>query len=225
VNESVQDRLKRFAVGVLERRGALVEWPEPFDEGLAVLDPALAARMKTSESLRLSLRPESGGLCANLATDFLERMEPLVTVDGQVGAFHIADAYLKKGSMDEAVAKAFTWQNARVKVKEANPTRVEYHFWNFLAQLHSEDRWEDVISVAMNTASRAEVQLPDPEQIHGMESGGEIGSPLATYSQAVRCAANHIERRASAFVARLASRLGRDRKRVPRLLQRVVEGD
>jgi hypothetical protein len=131
MSTEIQTRLREFARAVLERRGALVEWPESADEGWAMLTPELCTALKAHEMLRLSPQPESGGLCVNLAADFLERITPLVESEPRVGLFQIPEMYLKKSAMDEPVARAFTWLNAKVRVKSAKAERIEYHAWSF----------------------------------------------------------------------------------------------
>ena len=93
--------------------------------------------------------------------------------------------------------------------------RDRYHTWYFLTCLQSDDRWEDVYSVTINSQSHAEVNLPD------LMSTGEIrpdprpgGPPQDTYSQAARCAHRRLMERSKTFVARLESRLERDQNRL-----------
>ena len=124
MSDELLGRVRNFAMKTLERRGALVDWPESADEGWAICEPGLAATLKGGELMRLSHRPESGGLCLNLATDFIDRMTPLVDAEARVGLFTIPEMYLKKSEMAEPVSRAFTWQNAKVKIKSTSARRV-----------------------------------------------------------------------------------------------------
>jgi hypothetical protein len=85
----------------------------------------------------------------------------------------------------------------------------------FLAGLKSEDSWEDVVVVTVNTCSGAEVSLPDPATLNDVQPywPAETAVPN-TLHWAVRRASAHVESHAAAFVARLESRLQRDRKRL-----------
>jgi hypothetical protein len=210
----IEQRLRGFARTLLERGGALVEWPDGADEGWAMLPAELAARLSAPELVRLSHNPQSGGLCANLATNFLERLAPLVEAEPRVGLFQIPEAYLKRAAMDEPVARAFTWLNAKVRVREAKPQRIEYHTWSFTAGIQSDDVWEDVFSFTLNSASGAEVALMDPERLDGLVPYSPSGWSPDTLPAALRRAAAWAEDRAGPFVARLESRLARDRKRL-----------
>ena len=215
MSESIHARLRDFTETVLTRSGALVEWPDSSEEGLALLPPQAADRLGCSEALRLSHQPDGDALCANLATDFLDRIVPLLDAEPRVGLFQLPELYLKKSDMAEPVSRAFTWHNAKVVVRDARPARVEYHTWYFLASITSEDRWEDVFPVTVNARSGAAVSLPDPLSVLDLEANPEPRheSP-STYRDAVRQANAQMEQRAAAFVARLESRLERDRKRL-----------
>lgn len=216
MSDTIQPRLRGFTESVLIRSGALVEWPAASDAGLAILPPDVAAKLRCSESVKLSHRPETEGLCANLATDFLDRMVPLLDAVPRIGRFQMPEMYLKKGDMNEAIGRAFTWHNAKVVARDAKPASVEYHGWYFLASLASEDRWEDVVSVTINAASRACVRLPEPLGMIDLEPAADDGraKPPSTCRVAASEAGRQMERRAAQFVARLESRLDRDRRRL-----------
>ena len=216
MSDSIQPRLREFAESVLIRSGALVEWPAGSDAGLAILPPDVAAELHCTESVKLSHQPEAGSLCANLATDFLDRMVPLLNAVPQIGRFQVPELYLKKGDMNEAIGRAFTWHNAKVVARDATPEHVEYHGWCFLASLVSEDRWEDVLSVTINAASRACIRLAEPLSMVDLEPSAGDGQcePRSTYRAAASEAGRLMERRAAPFVSRLESRLERDRRRL-----------
>ena len=215
MSEDLQARLRGFAMKTLERRGALVEWPDGSDEGWAMCEPDLAAAVKGGELMRLSLRPESGGLCLNLATDFLDRMAPLVEAEPRIGLFKIPELYLKKSALDEPIARAFTWQNAKVKIKGTSAIRMEYHIWSILAELHSEDTWEDLIQVTLNAASGAQLDFPDALELEGLQPYTPVVSTIPDTSRAAGLrACAHVERRATEFITRLEARRERDRNRL-----------
>jgi len=211
----IQGRLRDFTEALLGRAGGLVEWDAASDEGLAILPPDLATHLQCPESVRLSRQPGGEGLCANLATDFLDRVFPLLEAEPRIGLFQTPELYLKKGDMAEAIGRAFTWHNAKVVVRGAGARRVEYHTWRFLAAIVSEDRWEDIIPVTVNADSGAVVPFPDPLATLDIEPHrGQEASPASTYRRAVRQAAVLMEQRAAAFVARLEARRERDRARL-----------
>ena len=219
MSQTLRPRLQEFTRAVLERRGALVEWPRPEDEGLALLPPETAGVIGSPDTLRLCCEAGGEGLCVNLATDFLDRIQPLLDPEPRVALVRIPELYLKRAAMDDPVARAFTWQNARVRVIGTEPQRVEYHTWYFLGALESEDRWEELVRIAINAASGAEVDLPDPLSFMGPPIDEPLPpewatTPLDTYPAAAARAGQAVERRSAPFIARLESRLGRDRKRL-----------
>lgn len=217
MSQPVQNRLREFTEALLGRAGALVEWPPTAEEGLALLPSDAAARVgfPDAEAVRLASAPGGEGLCVNLATDFLDRVVPLLAAEPRIGAFEVPERYLKKGDMAEAIARAFTWHNAKVVVRDARPARVGYHAWYFFASIISEDRWEDVVPVAVNTRSGAAVRLP--EALAGLDlrpHAEPLGAPSAGYRGVLREAIAEVERRAASFAARLEARLERDRRRL-----------
>ncbi len=217
MSQPVQNRLREFTEALLGRAGALVEWPPSAEEGLALLPPEAAARIgfADSESVRLAFPAGGDGLCVNLATDFLDRVVPLLAAEPRIGSFQVPERYLKKGDMAEAIARAFTWHNAKVVVRNALPARVSYHAWQFFASIVSEDRWEDVISVAVNAQSGAAVPLPDALSGLDLQPHTEpLRAAAGSYRGALRHAIAQVELRAAPFAERLEARLERDRRRL-----------
>lgn len=215
-NDALNLRLQRFATGLLSWHGALVDWPEGALEGLAVLPGDAASTLGTGEETRVSLQPVPDGVSANLSTDFLERIEPLLAGAASTVAWRMGEAYLKKSDPTETVAKAFDWLNARVRVRSSRACETEYHVWFFRALLASEDRWEDVIQVTLNARSGAEIALPE---MAGMGGGEWDRNPQAfhgeaTWARASETAWQKARDRAAPFLARMDERLQRDRKRL-----------
>jgi len=214
MSERVETRLREFTEQLLTRSGGLVEWPAAEQAGFAVLPPDAAGRLHCGETVRLCHQPDGEGLCPNLATDFLDRVMPLLEAEPRIGCFQLPDLYLKKGDLGDAISRAFTWLNAKVVPRDARPARVEYHAWFFLATIVSEDRWEDVLPVTVNARSNGVIGLPDPLVGLELEPVEPRAEPPSTYRPAALEASRLLEARSAAFVGRLESRLERDRKRV-----------
>jgi hypothetical protein len=214
MNRNLQDRLREFTTTLLERQGAAVEWPPERETGLALLGAQTAAALGCLEILPLSFGAE-GALPVNLATDFLERISPLLAGEPRVVRFVIPELYLKQADMGEPVSRAFTWLNARVKVLRAQASRVEYHAWYFLATLDSADRWQEIVPVCVNAQSGAMIRMEDPLELNVFQAGDDDPPPCPpTYSQAACHAAGIVQSRAASFVARMESQAQRDRKRL-----------
>jgi len=211
----IQTRLHGFVRAILEWRGAVVDWADDIERGEALVPPEVAAALGSSESLTLSYQPGTAALCANLATDFLERIGALFEGQPAIGAFQIPELYLKRSAMEGPFQRAFTWLNASVRFRGSAPTRIEYHTWHFHAALQSDDQWEDVFAVTLNAVSRAQIALPDPLVLESVEPNLEpVSAPPETYPCAVQRALAQVESRSAGFVARLESRLARDRRRL-----------
>lgn len=216
MNGTVHERLHAFATGLLERRGALVDWPAADREGTAMLPPEVAAVVGTPEEIvPLACEPGGPGLCVNLATDFLEWAGRLLDSEPRVGTFRVRNLYLKRKELEEGVRRTFTWLNAKVKMREARPVNVEYHTWWFHASITSEDRWETQFAVSLNAASGVDVEIPDPLRLWELEPRPAKGAGgRSTEKRAAEVAKRALLRVAAGFLDRMDSRLQRDRKRL-----------
>lgn len=220
MTKNIQDDLHAFAVTLLERRGGLVEWPAAAEDGTAVVTSEIADSLRAEdEMIRLSCQPGGDGLCVNLATDFLDDAAALLQLEPRVGTFRVPELYLKRGKMEDAVSRAFTWLNAKVEVSQTRAPRIEYHTWWFHASMISEDRWETRLSTTINSSSGAAVDFPDPLGLWELEprssSGDGDGRAASfTYDRAVAQAGPRMRVLAADFIRRMDSHLERDRKRL-----------
>jgi hypothetical protein len=214
MSEAVEARLRGFATELIERNGGLVEWPNDSDWGQAILTPELARRQGVDEMLRLCSRPDDGGLCVSLASDFLDAAELWLEAVPRFGAVQVSEAYLKRGDLGEAVAKSFTWLNAKVRVGAGEPTRIKYQTWWFRVLLTSEDRWESQLATTVNPRAAVEVDFPDPLQLWELKPSNGVLDFATSYETAVAAAERHIQTLAAGFFGRMDARLERDRRRL-----------
>lgn len=222
----IQDRLRTFATTLLERRSALLDWFPEAEEGLAVLPPQLAATLNWPEMARLRTDFADGAVSLDFSGDFLQRVESLIDAEPMEGRFQIPELYLKRSAMDDPVARVFQWHHVATRLLPAVPTKVEYHAWTFLARLDSEERWEQLVSVSINTVTGASVDrspLLTLTDLQLAELNGDI-SP-----EAYRCASGHAMRlsgsASAAFLARLEGRLDRDRARLKSYYKALLNED
>ena len=215
MTSSIEQELRTFATKLLERRGGLVEWGQD-DEGTAMVPAELADSLGTDgEIVRLSTRPGGDGLCLSLATDFLDTASRLLELEPRVGTFRVRELYLKRGDLYEAVNRAFSWLNAKVRLHDTRTVRVEYHTWWFHALLVSEDRWETRFPITVNARSGTEVELPELLDLWEFEPHpAAVGQPPPTYQQAAQRAQLRLRELAAEFFDRMDGRLQRDRKRL-----------
>jgi hypothetical protein len=205
-----------LATALLERRGALVEWPAADEPGVAVLPAAVAAEIGVAgEIVPLACGAAGKGLSVSLAGDFLDWAGRLLEAEPRVGAFRIGGLYLKRKDLDEAVRRAFTWLNAKVTLREAREMAVEYHTWWFYASIQSEDRWESRFAVTLNAESGVEVEIPDPLGLLELQPrAAEPAAVPSSYARAATVARRRLIGQAAGFFQRMDSRLARDRKRI-----------
>jgi hypothetical protein len=212
----IQEELRAFATTLLDRRGGLVEWPADAAEGTAIVPAELAAALDApGEVVRLTTEPGRPGWCINLAGDFLETAARALAAEPRIGDFTARDLYLKRGTLDAAVQRAFAWLNAKVTMADTRATTAEYHTWWFRASIASEDRWETRLSVSINAASGVEVQLPDPLELWALRPRPSAAHAAAsTYRQAVARLAPRVRESAADFFRRMDARLAADRRRL-----------
>jgi hypothetical protein len=214
MSETVQEELREFVTQLVEQTGGLVDWPAGSERGQAMLTPELAQRQGVPELLPLSTRPDSEGLFVSLASDFLDTTERWLQAVPRVAGLQMAEAYLKRGDLGEAVARAYTWLNAKVRIVDSQPTRIEYHTWWFHVVLASEDRWETRLSVTVNAPAAVEVEFPDPLALWELTPHGEEWNGALSYAPAAAAAQRRVLSLAAPFLTRMDARLERDRKRL-----------
>jgi hypothetical protein len=212
----IQEELREFATRILEHRGALVDWPVGADAGAAIVPEEVAAAVGIDDdTIRLTSQPGNAGWCVSLGTDFLETAGRLLEAEPRTGTFGASQLYLKRGSLEEAIGRAFAWLNARVVVFDTRATYVEYHTWWFQASLTSEDRWETRLVVTLNSATGAEIELPDPLALWELEPRQATGrKPPSTYPRAVARTLPRVKVAAEDFFRRMDGRIERDRRRL-----------
>ncbi|MGQ0634641.1 MAG: hypothetical protein ACT4QC_08525 [Planctomycetaceae bacterium] len=215
--ESAQAELCGFAAALLEQCGGVVEWADPAACGTALLPAPVARLLRVDETVALAARQEPGTLCVSLASEFLDQAQAVLEdLVARVGSFQVPDHYLKKGDLQGAIDNAFTWHNARVRVRGSEPACVAYHSWWFLASLKSEDIFETRLNITINAASQAPVDLPDFLDLPDLEPCREplAAAPQDTFDRAVGVCQTRLVCTAAGFIARMESRAERDRKRL-----------
>lgn len=212
----VHEQLHAFATTLLDRRGALVEWPAADPAGTAMLPPEVAADVDLAgDVVSVGYEGTGNGLAVNLAGDFLEWSGRLLAAVPSIGTFRVRDLYLKRKDLDESLGKAFSWLNAKVKLREGRETTIEYHTWWFHAALSSEDRWETCFCVSFNAASGVEVGIPDPLGLWELQPQPSRSVEMpSSYDRAFDVARRHVLRLSVGFLDRMDARLQRDRKRL-----------
>jgi hypothetical protein len=213
MSQAIDERLKSFAVSLLERSGGLIEWPEHLKSGFAVLPPETATLLECPENTEITAASVERGLTINLASMFLQRAQRLFPRDTSAISMKIDTLYLKKSAMDEPIARAFAFPNARVKVMGATADRVEYQFWHFAAAIESDEKWEDIISVTLNSRSKAKLDLPDP--LTNLDAHrARLDEMIPDTAAATAVAAGIAGEKAGQFIRRLEERMDRDMKRL-----------
>lgn len=207
------DRLRTFACAVLAHRGAVVEWPDQQASGAAVLTSDLARRLGCPEFARMATGSAEGDLRLDLAGDAIEHLQALSLEGAWTTAARLADRPAKKLDAAALVESTVDIANARVRLAAAAPARVEYHCWHVGVQITGEEPWEDLVPVYINASTRRAVALTLDARTD-MLPWQPPGDCPDTMANAIEAALRYTEERARGFVARLAVRRERDRKRL-----------
>ena len=222
--------IRDFATQLLEKCGGAVDWDPASVVGVAILPEEVARRFGVKETTSLATRQEAGGLCVSLASDFLDLAQGVLeALVARIGSFRIPDPYLTRSDPQEIVARTFTWHNARVRYRKAEPREVEYHSWWFFGSLKSEDVWEARLNTTLNTESKAPVDLPEILDLPDLHPALEpfLVTPADTFEAASKVGTERLKLAASDFIGRMEARLERDRKRLREYygaLDREAEG-
>ncbi len=214
---SVPADLCGFASRLLTQCGGLVEWDSPDEIGTAMVPKSMANLLHTQEEFSLSTKNEKGSLPVSLGSEFLDQSELVLnTFVPRLGLFTLPALHLKGRNLQDAIDRQFSWQNVRVRVGESAPSSTEYHLWSFFCTLKSEDVWESMLHVAVNTLTQAPVALPELPEICHLQPSDEpfSATPDDTAGIAQILAQRRMLALAHEFTTRMETRRERDRKRL-----------
>lgn len=215
---SLDQDLRTFAVQLFEHSGGVADWPESDVRGSVLLPAGVAAAAQLPEQeFALDTQAAPHTLQVGLAGEFLDvAYRVLEAAIPRQGEFRIEGQHLTSRELSDKVSRTFIWQNARAKCAAAEPASIEYHAWTLHASLRSEDVWESVIRLNVNSESQAIVELPNlfhESDIRPGEMANRDETPT-TYATAVSEGRRRLVAQSSKFVHRIEQRLERDRKRL-----------
>jgi hypothetical protein len=205
--------LRAFATAALSRAGAVVEWAEDEPAGEALLPPRVAQALGCGEHVRIAGSGAEGELRLDFASEALERLQVLAESGPWSAAGRVADRAARKLDAAALVERSIDIPNARVRLTGAAPAQAEYHVWHLAVQVMGEESWEDLVTVSMNAGSHRAVGLAVPGA-HELVPWSPPHQAADTRATAVTACAALAQERAAAFVARMAARRERDRKRL-----------
>ncbi len=214
---SVQAELIDFATRLIEGAGGVVEWQADDSTGLAIAPIELAACLgQSDEAFPLTQQAGGAGLSLGLGGEFVDlAARTLQQFVPAAGSFSLPSLPVKKSDFQRSVDQAFSWLNARGKVKQGALTQVAYHTWWFHVCLRSEDAWESLIRVTMSCESGLPCPLDDVLNSIDLAPATKFSSPITTtLDGASRWVEKEALRQAQPFLQRIEQRLDRDRNRL-----------
>ncbi len=210
-------QLAEFAGNLIEQSGGMVDWDEDHTSGTAIVPPELAESLGQHEDVfPVRTAPGEDGLSLTLGGEFLDLASRTIRqFVPATAAFAVSDLPVRKTEFDKAVESSFGWQNARGKVLKGGIVDVSYHSWWFHAVLQSEDTWESLLTVTLNSKSKSPVRTGDLLNTATLSPASEFEVPADVTLQA---AADVLQRetmqQAKPFLDRIDATLQRDRKRL-----------
>jgi hypothetical protein len=223
---ALDDDLRTFAVELFEHSGGVADWPTPAVPGTVVVPREVATALHLpGEEFLLDVSAAPGALHVSLGGEFLDvAARVLDEAVPRDGSFWIPERYLTSRDLTDKIDRTFGWQNARAKYQVAEPALVEYQVWTLQGSLRSEDVWEAIFRVGINTENQAIVELPDVFQepdLVGEGSATPQGDP-STYATAIAEGKRRLISASTEFVRRIEQRLERDRKRLQDYYQAIL---
>lgn len=215
---AIQSELQDFTRDLLTATGGLVEWPEGEPLGEAMVTAEVAQLLQTrSESFALTVPPVSGGLSISLGGEFLDLATKLLEAKiPRLACFEFIERQPKKGDFEKMVEDAFSWNNVRIKFKQAMPASTEYHIWHFYGTLKADDVWEGLMTVCVNSRTLVPVNLPTIEHEVGLKPMAMAKDKVwqRTVKLAGELAQEKLLIEGEAFLLRTEQRRKRDHKRL-----------
>lgn len=152
----MKDQLKTFVMNILEARGAVCE-ERGKDEIGALFPSELSQRLGTDEYLHLSFDlydTERDGLIITYGSEMLDKFLKLADDIGLTTFYSLSNLYLKEDErMDKEVREKFSLLNAKANPIGHDKTHCPYLILNFKYVALSDERKEDLITVAINEGS------------------------------------------------------------------------
>lgn len=219
MSTAIQSELQDFTRDLLTATGGLVDWPEGEPLGEAMVTAEVARLLDTrSESFAITVPPVSGGLSISLGGEFLDLATKVLEAKiPRMACFEVMERQTKKGDFQKMVEDAFSWNNVRIRVKQAMPVTTEYHVWHFYATLKADDIWEGLMTVSVNSQTLAPINLPMLEYEDGLKPRA-MNSGKAEWKKTVILACEIAQEKmlieSDSFLMRTEQRRKRDQKRL-----------
>jgi hypothetical protein len=215
--DGVQSELRHFATCLIEQAGGMVEWSGDERAGVAIAPPEVSASLgQRDESFSIGDVEPNTGLSLGLGGEFIDfAARTLKRFVPAAGAFSLPDLPVRKSDFQQTIDRAFGWQNARARVKQGAQVQVPFHTWWFHVVLHSEDAWETLIRVTVNSNSGLVCDLGEVlESMDLVHVKAANESPSETLDAARHFVEAEALRQAEPFLRRIEQRLDRDRQRL-----------
>lgn len=218
--------LQRFAAGLLEQQGAVVEPLEP--EGLSVLaPPELQQQLALPELARLGFGAElpEDARRVGLESDWLERLAGLLGEHGRWRRLDIgSEIQTSPGDAERLLRHALELTNATYRLKQVEPAWTRYLILSFRYSALSDEKRDGIIRLGLNLNNGAVLDAMLERLLDALPSAPRGNAPepalpspwpaerlLATVQRAVP---SRIEQALTPFVRSLQRRQRRDLERL-----------
>ncbi|GEM_PF-3214933 len=219
----MNEELVDFFTSLLKFRGAIIE---PAEGGsVQILAPSdVAASLGVAELFTASFDPEHSekGILIAYGTPAIDSMISLLEKEGRFVAVSLPDLYVKSGNLDREIMRVFQFPRGHLNYLDSRPLTVSCLLFNFRYSAMSDERLENVSSIAVSESSLAVLEGM-PEKLAGelpyalMAGVPETPAPFSP-SQCHKKACKHLQQvvaeELNDFKKSMRHRLSRDMKRL-----------
>ncbi len=213
----VHAELAAFATTMIERSGGIVDWLPDQSEAIVMAPEELAQSLgQHSETFGLTREPADNSLTLSLAGEFLDLASRTLRVFvPAVGSFEYPEVSLRKSEFASIIEKTFGWQNARCRIGGTHPMKIPYRLWWFQVTFQSEETWESIVPLSLNSVTGGIVPLENVIDLESLQPTKQINVDVdATLPRVARQVQAMAMDRATEFLQRIDSRRQRDQKRL-----------
>lgn len=215
----VQAELADFATTMIERSGGIVDWTPDHSAAVVMAPEELAQSLgQHEEAFRLTREATDNSLTLSLAGEFLDlASRTLKLFVPAVGSFEYPEVSLRKSEFASIIEKTFGWQNARCRIGGTHPMKIPYQLWWFHVTLQSEETWESIVPLSLNSVTGCIVPLENVIDLESLQPAKQVEVNIdveATLPRVGRQVQAIAMDRATEFLQRIDSRRQRDQKRL-----------
>lgn len=215
----VHAEIADFATTMIEHSGGIVDWMPDHSAAVVMAPEELAQSLgQLSETFRFTRETADNSLTLSLAGEFLDLASRTLRVFvPAVGSFEYPEVSLRKSEFASVIEKTFGWQNARCRIGGTHPMKIPYQLWWFHVTFQSEETWEAIVPLSLNSVTGCVVPLDNILDLESLQPAKQVEVNIDVEAT-LPCVGRRVQAiamdRGSEFLQRIDSRRQRDQKRL-----------